>query len=218
VLDFCIDNTSAYEDPLSLFRTLPALTLLDSSVPFFDYLPRKLVGKTDICNEALQDMFTEVGDFINQYDIYYPCISGAGLDCMNYTAQTDYLNSAAVQSAIHAKKPSIPWSVCADVNFTQSWPSVLFIYPELMGSIHVTVYAGDVTFNVPALGTEIWVEAIGTNGGNYQAWMVEGQVAGYFKKYDGITYVTVKDSGHMVPTYTPDLGLALFENYLDGKF
>jgi len=198
----CIDNTS-----------------LDISTPFVDYKPRRIRGTEEDCDDALNTMFNEVGNFINQYDIYAPCLAGVGLDCQNYTAETNFLNNPAVQAAIHAKKPSQPWQVCADVNFTESWRSVLPIYPELMSSIHVTVYAGDVTFNVPALGTQVWVEDFNLDIiDDYQAWGLGGQVAGYYKKFDGITYVTVKDSGHMVPTFTPAQGKALLDAYLSGSF
>jgi carboxypeptidase C (cathepsin A) len=68
-----------------------------------------------------------------------------------------------------------------------------------MNSIKVTVYTGDVTYNVPALGTQNWVSQFQLETLTaYQAWMLDGQVAGYYQKFDGITYVTVKDSGHMV--------------------
>jgi len=194
-------------------------TSIDVDAPFVDYKPRRVRGLTTDCGDALNKMYAEVGNFINQYDIYAPCLSGVGLDCQNYTAETNYLNNPAVQAAIHAKAPSQPWQVCANVNFTQSWSSVLPIYPQLMNSIHVTVYAGDVTFNVPALGTQQWVEDFQLDIiDDYQAWGVGGQVAGYYKKFDGITYVTVKDSGHMVPTFTPVQGKALLDAYLSGSF
>jgi len=96
---------------------------------------------------------------------------------------------------------------------------VLNIYPTLMDSIHVTVFAGDVTYNVPALGTEIWVKGLGRPiTHKWQHWDINGQVVGYFIKYKGITYVNVKNSGHMVPFYTPDAGSVLLQNYLRGIF
>jgi len=192
---------------------------IDTHSPFVDHRPRRVRGTVDKCDAALDQMYEEVGNNTNQYDIYAPCLVGAGLDCSDYTAETNFLNNPAVQAAIHAKKPAQPWEVCADVNFTESWDTVLGIYPELMNAIHVTAYAGDVTFNVPALGTEIWVEGFGRKVVSpYQAWNVEGQVAGYYKKFDGITFVTVKDSGHMVPTFTPVQGKVLLNEYLAGKF
>jgi serine carboxypeptidase-like clade 2 len=212
ILANCGNSTSHETSPIH------PLTLT-TSMPFSDRYPRRLRGVTDACDNAMNTMYTEVGSDINQYDIYYPCLVGDGLDCSNYTAEIDYLNNPAVQAAIHAKKPVQPWAVCSNVNYGSSWASVISLYPELMENIHVTVYAGDVTFNVPALGTQVWVEGLKQKTVSaYQAWYVDGQVAGYFKKFSGITYVTVKDSGHMVPTFTPVQAKALLDNYLSSTF
>lgn len=35
----------------------------------------------------------------------------------------------------------------------------------------------------------------------YEPWYVDNQVAGYIKHYEGIAYMTVKGSGHMVCIY-----------------
>jgi len=179
-------------------------SLLINKQPFHDHKPRRLRGRADPCDHATQLMYDEVGDNTNQYDIYTPCVTGAGLDCIDYSPQINYLNSAEVQKAIHAKKPAVPWTICVDeLPYRQSWTTVLNIYPTLMDNIRVTVYAGDVTWNVPALGTEIWVKGLGRPiTHKWQHWDIGGQVAGYFIKYKGITYVNVKNSGHMVPFYT----------------
>ena len=45
-------------------------------------------------------------------------------------------------TALHVK-PGLPaWTECADVNYKESWPSVLPIYPALMAAINVTIYTG----------------------------------------------------------------------------
>jgi len=212
---------------LSAWNLLQQSCNLSSNEPFlrtegrfFDYKKRVLKGTVASCQQALNTMYKEVGNLINQYDIYTPCVGNSGLDCMDYSAITKYLNSQNVQQAIHARKPVAPWSVCTDsIQYNYSWPTVLNIYPYLMERIHVTVYGGDVTYNVPALGTQIWVELLGRPVvSSYQAWVVDNQVAGYYKGYKGITYVTVKNSGHMVPTYTPAAALYLLDQYLRGVF
>jgi serine carboxypeptidase-like clade II len=62
------------------------------------------------------------------------------------------------------------------------------------------IYAGDVTFNVPFIGTAVWTEQLGAPTGvkqDWTSWLVNGQVAGYVKKYNGLNFVTVKNAGHM---------------------
>jgi carboxypeptidase C (cathepsin A) len=42
-------------------------------------------------------------------------------------------------------------------------------------------------------------------------------VGGYVKKYNGITYCTVRNAGHMVPQYQPYPAFILFQAYLNGE-
>jgi len=227
------DNIDSYSVPVFIFYhhlcSIPtyqnveqaclANFSLDLSAPFHDRNPQRLKGKTADCQAALDVMFDEVTPDINQFNIYWACVENItdGFDCEDETAVTTYLNRADVLQAIHAKKPAQPWFVCTDVNYQNSWPSVIPIYPYIMDRIKVMVYAGDVTFNVPALGTEVWVQKLGRKPvGGYRTWNYNGQVAGYYQRFDGITYVTVKGSGHMVPEYTPGAAEQLLKNYLSG--
>ena len=46
-----------------------------------------------------------------------------------------------------------------------------------------------------------------------QAWRpytVEGQVGGYVTVYDGLTFATVRNAGHMVPQTQPERALGTF--------
>jgi serine carboxypeptidase-like clade 1 len=50
------------------------------------------------------------------------------------------------------------------------------------------------------------------------AWMLDDQVAGYlFKNGDYHTFLTVKEAGHMVPSYKPKEALAFFTRFIKGK-
>lgn len=42
------------------------------------------------------------------------------------------------------------------------------------------------------------------------------QVAGYVVGYKGLVFATVRESGHMVPTYQPQRALTLFSSFLQG--
>jgi len=191
--------------------------------PFREDHVKRLVGASPQCEEDLRAMYEEIGNFINQYDIYTPCIEGGGLGCMNYTKETDYLNTPAVQQALYVM-PNLPaWSVCTtNINYVESWASVVPIYPVLMLKMRVTVYSGDVTFNVPFLGSEVWIDGLGAPLKQaWKAWYYEEgdygkQVGGYLKKYVGINFATVINAGHMVPAYQPAAAFVLFSNYLNG--
>jgi len=137
---------------------------------------------------------------------------------MDYSLITNYLNTESVQKAIHARKPSNPWEVCADLNYDQNWSTVVPLYPFFIkAGLKVVVYSGDVTFNCATLGTEMWMNKLELGAqGNYTTWYVDGQVGGYLLKYDGLSLATVKGSGHMVATFTPAAGLELFNLYIKG--
>lgn len=44
------------------------------------------------------------------------------------------------------------------------------------------------------------------------------QVGGYVKRYNGLSYITVRDAGHMVPQYQPQAAFVLLQKYLAGEF
>jgi carboxypeptidase C (cathepsin A) len=132
VVQYCIDNSFA------------AMAL---EQPFHENVPNRLVGLFDECDQALDMMYEEMGP-INNYDIYTPCTDGLLPNCTNNSMINDYFDRKDVQAAIHAKNVQ-PWLQCGNVNYTGSWNSVLSLYPALMDAIHVTLYSGDITFNVP---------------------------------------------------------------------
>jgi serine carboxypeptidase-like clade 1 len=111
------------------------------------------------------------------------------------------LNDKDVKLAIHARLDlEFPWQVCtANISYEESWPSILPIYPDLCQNYRVMVYAGDVTYNVPFQGSAAWIQSLGFSIETaWQAWQVDGQVAGYKISYDSIDFVTVKNAGRIL--------------------
>jgi serine carboxypeptidase-like clade II len=47
--------------------------------------------------------------------------------------------------------------------------------------------------------------------------MMSRQVAGYVIEYKGLTFATVRGSGHMVPIDQPQRGLLLFSSFISGQ-
>jgi len=187
--------------------------------PFRDYKRRTYRGKTPECDKAVNMMFSEVGDNINQYDIYALCLPNQdkSLPCTNYTKEETYINSMAVKQAIHAKTNLRRWSICTEIEYVEYWDSVVHIYPELL-QYDILVFAGDVTYNVPYFGSQWWIRQLNFPIiYRWKNWMVDGQVAGYIEKYKGLVFATVKHSGHMVPASTPKAAFVLFQNYLNGS-
>ena len=57
----------------------------------------------------------------------------------------------------------------------------------------------------------------------YTNWMYEinkknQQIGGFIRRWDGLTFATVRGAGHMVPTDRPAQALHLFSHFINGKW
>ena len=88
------------------------------------------------------------------------------------------------------------------------------------------IYNGDVDACVPYNSNEDWTAALAAQQGWVEAeawrpWLLNNVPAGYVTSYKtggaaNFTFVTVKESGHMVPQYQPTRALAFFQRWLKG--
>lgn len=163
-------------------------------------------------------------------------ISQTVVPCMNVSGAVAYLNQRNVQDALHVIPGTAAglWDVCSSyLNYTQYASTVVPIYQALHGKVDILVYSGDVDSCVPQPGTQACVDSLGftRHGSDWDRWFITDvtgaqQVAGYARVYDApstgsvrlFAYVTVRDAGHMVPTFKPVEALALFEKYLNKDF
>jgi len=141
--------------------------------------------------------------------------------CIN-TFIHDYMNLKAVQTAMHAQH--ITWHMCSPVvsySYRDVLSSVLPVYDYLINKAHaqILVYSGDVDAIVPYYGTQAWVVGLQLPiKEKWRAWhhndSFGSQVGGFVVEYDGLTFATVRDAGHMVPFYQPSRAAAMFEGFL----
>lgn len=197
---------------------------------FLSHTPVNASRRVGSCNSAMNKVYNEITDDIDQYDIYAYCYHNkrGSLDCEDYEAISDYLSDAKVRAALHVRTQYIqgPWSICTNVGYSQEWDSVVNLYPFLIANLQqVMVFSGDVTFNCGFLGSERWIATLNmskTNG--WQAYYTpDKQVAGYYEQWAGatmgqFTFATALDAGHMVSLYQPARGYQLFENFINGVF
>ena len=128
-----------------------------------------------------------------------------------------------MQEAIHAK--ATKWtdvSILVNLGLKKSfWDNMIPIYQEFFenersADWRIFIFSGDFDAAVPFLATQRWIKCLGRPVKNdWHNWRVNNQVAGGLIEYDKLTFLTVKGSGHMVPYYTPDKGLALFKRFVD---
>ncbi|RWR76410.1 serine carboxypeptidase-like protein 33 [Cinnamomum micranthum f. kanehirae] len=146
---------------------------------------------------------------------YDPCFS---------TYAEDYFNRIDVQTSIHAStagKAKGNWRVCNDsmlgtYNFTVF--SVLPIYSKLVkAGLKIWVYSGDADGRVPVIGSRYCMEALGLPlKSQWHSWYHKNQVGGRFVEYEGLTLVTVRGAGHLVPLNKPSEALLLINSFLLG--
>ncbi|XP_020230241.1 serine carboxypeptidase-like 33 [Cajanus cajan] len=144
---------------------------------------------------------------------YDPCYS-------NYAEK--YFNRKDVQSSFHAdteRATKVTWKVCDDsilrtYNFSVS--SVLPIYSKLTkGGLKIWIYSGDADGRVPVIGTRYCVEALGLRlKSSWRTWYHHNQVGGRIVEYEGLTYVTVRGAGHLVPLNKPSEALSIIHAFL----
>jgi len=187
-------------------------------------------------SRACLDLFDSINNIIGNYDpdnLYTDfCYGNATLEgtvlqnpnCVTVDDKLDeYLNSADVQRAIHARIGTT-WSDCTDgpLNYTTLWQDMTPYYKYIFSkspSIRVLIYSGDVDIaTVPHAVTQMCVANLGgALVQPWRPWIVNGAIAGYVEVYDRYTYATVKGAGHEVPTYQPWSAYHLFQNFLTGQ-
>ncbi|KAL3812246.1 hypothetical protein ACJIZ3_013514 [Penstemon smallii] len=139
----------------------------------------------------------------------------------------EYFNRIDVQKAFHINSrglggKSLKWTVCNDSVFrTYNYTvfSILPIYRKLIkGGLKIWMYSGDADGRVPVIGSRYCIEALALPLKTpWTSWFHEHQVAGRIVEYEGLTFVTVRGAGHLVPLNKPTQSLALLHSYLSGQ-
>ncbi|KAJ7520944.1 hypothetical protein O6H91_19G031300 [Diphasiastrum complanatum] len=152
-----------------------------------------------------------------------PLLSSFYDPCIDNEVQA-YLNRPEVQAALHANVTRLPypWTDCSNLlnySYKDVLSSVLPTYHTLLQSgIEIFVFSGDVDAIVPVTGTRSWISKLKLEiKKEWRPWFVNSQVGGYVTEYKGLTFVTVRDAGHMVPYTQPARALHLFSSFISGK-
>ena len=139
---------------------------------------------------------------------FYPCID----DYM-----TSYMNQASVQQAIHVNPTD--WTyISSTMKYVNEYKySVVPLWQRFINETNwrMLVYSGDVDAAVPTIGTQRWINCLGQPVINaWRPWYYANQTAGIRQDFEGISFMTIKGAGHMVPYYMPAQGFAFFEYWM----
>lgn len=144
-------------------------------------------------------------------------------DCTDDHTLIAYLNNQDVRKAIHIPKKVKAWDICSLLAYHMKYASLpgglapqVTKLVESRRNLTMLIYNGDVDTVCNFLGDEWFVDDLGRKViEDYSIWRVNKQVAGYVKHYEGITFATVRGSGHMVPGDRPQEALEMFKIFLN---
>jgi cathepsin A (carboxypeptidase C) len=187
------------------------------------------LGAHPLCRYQM-NAFYETG--LNVYDIRRKC-TFPGL-CYNFTAESDFFNSAPVQDALlGASRAGRTWAICnGTVNgmFGSDWYHDFdrFIPPMMeIAGIRVLVYAGDMDFICNWIGNKHWTLGLEwVNRTAYRAapdipWYLDAIPAGIFRTVASpqnnlqFTFLQIHGAGHMVPMDQPKRALEMVRHFLN---
>ena len=142
--------------------------------------------------------------------------------CFDDTNIENYFNRKDVQTALHvtAKRQ---WYVCSDLvseRYVSLDAGSIWTYPILIKEgIRILVYSGDTDVIVPFNGNQQWIQNLKLEVEQpWRQWRAFGDqdnVSGYVVKYKGLTFCTIKGTGHMAPMWKPKESFYMFSKFLN---
>eukprot|EP01114_Cavostelium_apophysatum_P000046 TRINITY_DN1004_c0_g1_i1.p1 TRINITY_DN1004_c0_g1~~TRINITY_DN1004_c0_g1_i1.p1 ORF type:complete len:455 (+),score=85.88 TRINITY_DN1004_c0_g1_i1:152-1516(+) len=144
---------------------------------------------------------------------------GGSVPCINADRATAWVNQNSVRTALHAIPVSQQeWQICTDlISYESVYSTVIPIHQQLLNDgYRILIYSGDVDMCVPNTGSEAWTSSLDLPEVEaWRPWLVNSQIAGYVHTYKGLTYATIKGSGHTVPQYKPAQAYHFFSSFLN---
>jgi serine carboxypeptidase-like clade 1 len=172
-------------------------------------------------NNDLKSLYTknkkERESFEDDDNTTPPCTDAVG---PNY-----FFNSNEVKAALYVPL-NIKWGMCsakvgAHYHVNEEKGSY-FLYQDLIKSgIKIMKYSGDTDAAVPFTGTRKWIYNLKLETlKKWRSWKLnenDDKIAGYVVDYKGLTFVTVKGTGHMVPQWKRKEAFYMLTQFLNGK-
>ncbi|XP_047151923.1 serine carboxypeptidase-like 45 [Vigna umbellata] len=211
----------------------------------YSTIRRQMISRnlSEICENINTLVFTEVSNYIDQYDVTLDvCLSSVNeqayvLNQMQKIQKIDvcvddkavnYLNRKDVQEALHAKLVGVSkWSTCSKVlhydRTNLEIPTISILGSLVNSKIRVLVYSGDQDSVIPLIGSRSLVNGLAKELGlnttvAYRAWFEGRQVGGWTQVYgDILSYATIRGASHEAPFSQPKRSLRLLKAFLEGK-
>ena len=139
--------------------------------------------------------------------------------CGSDLSAVDFLNNETIKEKLGADK-NITYMQC-NPNLYYKWGDSYDFFindlPELTkNGFKVWLFSGTEDIACATLGTLRWIDYLNlTIVDEWKPWEVDNQVAGMTQRYsNGLKFLTVKNSGHMVPEDRPNIAKVIFDNFI----
>ncbi|KAL1187819.1 Serine carboxypeptidase-like 49 [Cardamine amara subsp. amara] len=172
-----------------------------------------------VCNALFTGVMSHAGG-VNYYDIRKKCV---GSLCYDFSNMEKFLNLKSVRKSLGVG--DIDFVSCSSSVYQAmlvDWMRNLEVgIPTLLeDGINVLVYAGEYDLICNWLGNSRWVNAMEWSGKtNFGAaeevpFVVDGKEAGSLKTYQQLSFLKVRDAGHMVPMDQPKAALKMLKRWM----
>ena len=149
---------------------------------------------------------------------------GVPSSCLDDTNIENYFSREDVQNSLHVRRRK-NWYVCSYMvfyNYTRLDEGSIWTYPTLISEgLRILIYSGDSDLAVPFNGNQMWIKNLKLETiepwRSWRAYNDSNNVAGYVVKYKGLTFCTIKGTGHMAPGWKPKESFYMFSKFLKGE-
>ena len=146
---------------------------------------------------------------------------GQSVPCFDDTNVENYFSRPDVQSTLHVVNLT-RWRVCSDdifSNYSILDEGSIWTFKTLMKEgLRILIYSGDSDAVVPYNGNQLWIRDLKLETIEpWRSWRVDNDpdnIAGYVVKYNGLTFCTIKGTGHMAPMWKPKESFYMFSKFL----
>nr|CAD2141335.1 unnamed protein product [Meloidogyne enterolobii] len=214
-------------NPYDLYRDCDSFSPLNS--PKMHALRRGLLPtkiNERIVAKSILNRNTRSARFINDdlnnvTEVISNVATDPGIPCLDDSDATRYMNLKEVRQALNIPSHLGNWSICnEDVsnNYNQIYSDMSPFVKKVLGAkVKTLLYYGDTDMACNFLLGQQFASQLGYRViMDAKPWRVDGQIAGFKTKYtNGLTFITIRGAGHMVPEWRAPQIFYAIQNFLN---
>ncbi len=214
----CIDslNTSQYDETkckeakASIFSSLKGIFV-------YDIYKECYPSPTPSSQEAIKNSKQGKLDYLLEL------VSACNGHKTKYSLE-EFFNRSSIKESFHVDN-SITFKQC-NYNITEDYKYTdsgsLFLYQKIIKSgVRAWIFSGDTDMVVPFNGTLHWINKLNLPiVGKRRSWGLDIDkefIQGYVTDYTGLSFITVRKVGHMVPEWNRRGSLKIFDSFIRNK-